>query len=210
MVGKSLFVVLLLSLPHVVVAGTNGILEGDVKDKETGEPLPGVTILLVEARLGTSTDEKGFYSLQNVRAGRYEVRFSVIGYQSHVVKNIVINADLRTRFNIELEPSSVELGEITVVQEKPLIQRDVTGTTFIVSSEELQSLPIDNVAEVLGLKAGATLEGNVRGGKSSEVVYLIDGLPYRRTSGSGCYLRWTGINPAEKLCCGSQHLYRWL
>jgi len=175
----------ILAAPSVLLAGTNGILEGYVKERGTGEALPGVNVVVVDAGLGASTDQKGYYNIQNVRAGRYHVRFSIIGYQSQLIRNVVINPDLRTRLNIELDPASVELEEITVVQEKPLIQRDVTGTTFIVSSEELEALPIDDVAQVLGLQAGATLEGNVRGGKSSEVVYLVDGLPVQDVVAGG-------------------------
>ncbi|MCZ6775782.1 MAG: carboxypeptidase-like regulatory domain-containing protein [Ignavibacteria bacterium] len=159
------------------LAGTNGILEGFVKDKKTGEGLPGVNVLLVGTKQGTATGQDGRYEIQNIRAGRYEVRYSFIGYQTYVMRNVIINPDLRTRLNVELQPTDVELEEIVVLREKPLIQKDVTGTTFIVSSEEIEALPIDNVRQVIGLKAGSTLEGHVRGGKTSEVVYLVDGLP---------------------------------
>jgi outer membrane receptor for ferrienterochelin and colicin len=167
------------------VAGTNGILEGFVKDKKTGEALPGVNVLLVGTQQGTATDQDGRYEIQNIRAGRYEVRYSFIGYQTYVVRNVIINPDLRTKLSVELQATDVELEEIIVLQEKPLIQKDVTGTTFIVSSEEIQVLPIDNVREIIGLKAGATLEGNVRGGKSTEVVYLVDGLPVQDVISGG-------------------------
>ena len=53
----------------------------------------------------------------------------------------------------------------------------MTGTTFVVSGEELSTLPVDQPADVVRLKAGVTQEGNVRGGKATEVLYLVDGLP---------------------------------
>jgi outer membrane receptor for ferrienterochelin and colicin len=166
-------------------AGTNGILEGFVHDKANGDPLPGATVFIPDANLGTTTDAEGRYAIHNVRAGRYDVRFSLIGYQTSLIRNVVINPDLRTRLTIELEATDVLLEEITVVREKPLIQKDVTGTTYIISSEELQALPVDDVTDVLGLKAGVTLEGNVRGGKSTEVVYLVDGLPVQDVIAGG-------------------------
>jgi outer membrane receptor for ferrienterochelin and colicin len=159
------------------LAGTNGILEGTVKDKATGELLSGVNVLIVGTQQGASTDQDGLYVVQNVRAGKYDVRFTRIGYQTSLIKNVIINPDLRTRIHIQLEPSAVIMKEITVVQEKPLIQKDVTGTTFNVSGDEINLLPVDNVADVIKLKAGVTAEGNVRGGKTTEVLYLVDGLP---------------------------------
>jgi len=159
------------------LAGTNGILEGTVKDKVTGELLSGVNVLIVGTQQGTSTDRDGHYVIQNIRAGKYEVRFTHIGYQTSLIKNVIINPDLRTRIHIQLEPSAVMMKEIIVIQEKPLIQKDVTGTTFIVSGDDINLLPVDNVADVIKLKAGVTAEGNVRGGKTTEVLYLVDGLP---------------------------------
>ncbi|MEW6509499.1 MAG: TonB-dependent receptor [Bacteroidota bacterium] len=158
-------------------AGTNGILEGTVRDKRTSEPLAGVTVMLVGLNHGTSTDVEGRFELQNIRAGKYDVRFSHIGYRPFLLRGVAVNPDLRTRLTVTLEPADLTLDEITVTQEKPLIQTDVTGTTFIVSGEEVRALPIDNVFDIVGYKAGTTREGNIRGGKTTEVVYLVDGLP---------------------------------
>ncbi|MEK9136430.1 MAG: TonB-dependent receptor, partial [Bacteroidota bacterium] len=160
-----------------VLAGTNGILEGTVKDKSTGEPLVGANVFVVGTQQGAATDVEGRYVIQNIRAGKYEIRFRHIGYQSSVIKNVIINPDLRTRLHVLLEASAVLMPEITVIQEKPLIQKDVTGTTFIVSGDEINLLPVDNVTDVIRLKPGVTIEGNVRGGKTTEVLYLVDGLP---------------------------------
>ncbi len=167
----------LVAWSSLAIAGTTGILEGTVRDKRTGEPLPGVNVMLSQSRMGTTTDADGKYMIQGVRAGTYEARFSLIGYRSYLVQNVIINADLRTRLNVALESAELQLDEVTVVQEKPLIQRDVTGTTYIMSGDEITLLPVDRSTDVLHLKAGVTSEGNVRGGKSTEVRYLVDGLP---------------------------------
>ncbi len=175
---RSLQVVILLFVgASLCPAGTNGILEGTVKDKSTGESLAGVNVLIIGTQQGTASDQDGRFVIQNIRAGKYDVRFTHIGYQSSVIKNVIINPDLRTRLTVTLESSAINMQEITVIQEKPLIQKDVTGTTFIVSGDEINLLPITNATDVIRLKAGVTTEGNVRGGKTTEVLYLVDGLP---------------------------------
>ncbi len=186
MLRHSIYLFLTIILLHACgVAGTNGILEGVVKDRNSGEPLPGVNVLLVDLQQGTTTDADGRYQLPNIRAGSYQIRFSLIGYQAHLIKNVLVNPDLRTRLNIDLEQSAIDMDEVVVVQEKPLIQKDVTGTMFIVTAGDVESLPVDQVIEVIRLKPGVTLEGNVRGGKSTEVVYLVDGLPIQDVIGGG-------------------------
>jgi len=183
---KGLAVVLLVA---AVVAttwgGTNGTVEGTVKVKQTGETLPGATVAVVGTQRGATTDEEGRFIIANIRAGRYDIRVAHVGYQSRLLKNVLVNPDLRTRLAIELEQSDVMMDEITVTLEKPLIQRDVTGTTYFMSGEEAALLPIENAVDAVHLKPGVTLEGNVRGGKATEVLYLIDGLPVQDVLSGG-------------------------
>ncbi len=166
-------------------AGTSGILEGTVKDRRTGEPLPGVNVVIVGLQRGATSDTAGYYIVQNVRAGRYDVRLTHVGYRSALFKGVTINPDLRTRLHVQLESADVTLDEVVVLQEKPLIQRDVTGTTYTLSVEESNLLPLDNVVEALRFKPGVTAEGNIRGGKTSEVLYLVDGLPVQDVLSGG-------------------------
>jgi outer membrane receptor for ferrienterochelin and colicin len=166
-----------------ILAGTNGVLEGIVRDKKTHEGLPATNVYVVELRLGISTEIDGRYRLRNIPAGRYTVRFTHIGYTSYSVREVGINPDLRTVVDADLEASDVQLDEIVVVQERPLVQHDATGTMYVVSGEDLTALPLQDVTSVLGLKAGVTLEGNIRGGRVNEVSYLIDGLPVQDLMG---------------------------
>jgi outer membrane receptor protein involved in Fe transport len=159
------------------VAGTTGVLEGTVRDAKTGETLPGVNILLVQLRIGTTTDAKGAFLLQNLRPGSYEIRFTHVGYRTKSLRDVNINPDVRTRLRVTLDPTEVQIDEVVVVQGRPVIQTDVTSTAFMVRSEDLRILPITEPVEVLRFLPGVTLEGNIRGGKRTEVSYLVDGLP---------------------------------
>ena len=128
--------VIKMVLAGTAYAGTTGTLEGIVRDKQTGEILPGVNIVLVESRRGGVTDPDGAFIVQNLRAGSYDVRVTHVGYRDLLLKGVVISPDLRTRLTIELEPANVQLGEIVIVQERPLIQRDVTATTHLYRAEK--------------------------------------------------------------------------
>ncbi len=167
------------------MAGTNGILEGTVRDKNTNEKIPGVAVLVVGTRQGSASNAEGYFQVQNIRAGTYDVHFSHVGYQTLIIKNITINPDLRTKLNVQMEPADVQMQEIIVIQEKPPIQRDVTGTTFSFGSEEMKLLPLTKLTDVVTLKAGVTAEGNIRGGKTTEVLYLVDGLPVQDVLSGG-------------------------
>ncbi len=164
-------------LPLPLQGGTTGILEGIVKDKETNTPIPGATVLLVGTTIGRTTDVEGKFIFYNLTVGSYSVRVQMLGYTSMVYENVRIHADLRTKLTVALRQSAIEMNEIIVKSERPLIQKDIIGTIHTVTGDEIKVLPVTNFQDVIGFKPGTTLEGNIRGGKTSEVVYLIDGLP---------------------------------
>ena len=168
-----------------VYAGVTGTLEGTVRDKATKQPLPGVNVIIAETGQGAATDSRGFYRITNVRAGEYEVRVTMIGYRAYTAKAVRIFPDLRTKLHIQLEETLVELPPVEVRAERPILQRDVTGSAVEVQAATVTKLPIDTFRDVVGLQAGTTLEGNIRGGKVSEVNYLVDGMPLQDLIGGG-------------------------
>ncbi|HEY4612969.1 MAG TPA: TonB-dependent receptor, partial [Bacteroidota bacterium] len=173
----------LLSFPHMF--GITGILEGKVIDKQTREPLVGVNIVVLGQPQGGSSDAEGNYQIKNIRAGVYDVRYTIVGYKTVVMKGVTILPDLRTRVDVQLEVTAIELDVIEVRAEKPLIQKDLAATAYSIGQIKLEKLPISAFQEVLALQPGTTVEGNVRGGKANEVVFLVDGLPVQDVVGGG-------------------------
>jgi outer membrane receptor for ferrienterochelin and colicin len=165
--------------------GTTGTIEGRVTDKATGEPLVGVNVLVAGTTQGAATDADGFYRIANIKAGAYELRFSMVGYARTVVTNVTVLPDLRTKINVALEVAAVELETVEIRAERTLIQTDQAGTAYTISDQKIEALPIKNVTEVITLQPGVTAEGNVRGGRVTELLYLVDGLPIQDVLGGG-------------------------
>ena len=92
-------------------------------------------------------------------------------------------AGLTTTLDLALGAAEVvTLEEITVTAAKPLIKRDVTQSTRIIEAEEIAAMPRDTVNGILQIQAGvsqlnSTGTLHIRGGRSTEVKYLIDGIP---------------------------------
>jgi outer membrane receptor for ferrienterochelin and colicin len=184
----SLVIVLAALLAFSVVpglAGITGILEGRVADKQTHDPVAGANILIDGTSIGSAADPEGLYLIPNIRSGVYSVRISAIGYGTIVMRNVTILPDLRTRIDIELDAAAVELEAIEVTAERSLIQKDLPATAYSIGEIKLNKLPVTAFQEVLGLQPGTTMEGNVRGGKTNEVMYLIDGLPVQDVVAGG-------------------------
>jgi hypothetical protein len=173
--------VLTIFLPLWVEAGQTGKIAGKVVDAQTGEPLPGANVILVGTQMGAAADAEGDYIILNVPPGTYNLMASMIGYGQMTVTGVRVSVDRTVRIDFRLQQVAIDLGrEIVVEARQPLVQRDLTATAASVSAEEIASLPVESFQEILQLQAGIISDSrgelHVRGGRASEINYLIDGI----------------------------------
>ncbi|QQS35250.1 MAG: carboxypeptidase-like regulatory domain-containing protein [Ignavibacteriales bacterium] len=172
------YLLLFLLIPYLLYPGTTGKLSGTIKDAQSGEPLIGANILIEGTSLGAATDVNGNYVILNVPPGKYNVVVSYIGYETLRFTEVAIIVDQTTQLPVELKPRTIEVGEIVVTAKTQLVQKDVTSSISVVTREEIEALPVSTFTELLSLQAGVTGSGSnlhVRGGRSNEVAYMIDG-----------------------------------
>src|SRR5258706_1626728 len=120
--------------------GTTGTLEGRVVDKESREGLAGVSVSIVGSMQGAATDSEGQFQITTLRVGTYDVRFSTIGYKILTYKDVSIHSDIKTRLAVELISSAVEVSEVEIVAQRPLIEKDVTSTSFSLNTSQVDRL----------------------------------------------------------------------
>ncbi len=204
----SFFLVLTLFLAQgqdSVWAGTTGKIAGVVKDKDTGERLPGVTVIITGTTMGAAANEDGEYFILNVVPGVYRLKASLIGYTPVEIGNVQVSIDLTTTIDFELIVKPVEVGGITVIAERPIFEPDLTSTAHIITSVDVIHRPVINTDGIVYRTPGVVFDpiggpinqGNVgtaignegrrvtdsanpgitlRGGRPQEVVYMVDGL----------------------------------
>ena len=172
---------ILFVLNNLLYSGITGKLIGTIKDKKTGEPLIGCNVIIEDTYIGTSTDTQGEFIILNIPPKTYAVRFEMIGYKKLLQEGIVISSDKTTRLHGDMESSVISGEEVIVLAERNLIQFDVTQSEAIITSEELDGMPVTEVSEVLRLQGGVTVDPSgglhMRGGRTSEVSYMVDGVP---------------------------------
>jgi outer membrane receptor protein involved in Fe transport len=166
--------------------GQTGKISGRVTDGQTRESLPGASIIIDGTRFGAAANADGYYFINNVPPGTYSITVSLVGYQRAVIRNIQVKIDLTTAQDIKLNPTSIDVSEVIITAERPLVQKDLTSTSVTVSSDEIKLMPVDNVDQVINLQAGV-IGGHFRGGRTDEVLYLVDGVsvtdPYNNSRG---------------------------
>lgn len=180
----------LLVCTATAFASQVGKLTGRIIDKTTREGLPGITVMIVPGatastnsaksnspKTGCNSDVDGNFVLMNISSGMYTVRFSGVGYHDLTVTGVSIRSDLTTSLNAQLVPESIAQEEIIVTAARPMIQRDLTASREIKSSEEIKALPVDNLRGILKMTAGVSGD-NFRGGRAGEVAYIVDGVSF--------------------------------
>ena len=160
--------------------GQTGKITGNIMDASSQKPLVGVSVILINQGIGADTDENGRYTIINVPLGSYELKTSYIGYASVLIKEVVVQSGRTTEQNFSLNQETIEGEEITVIAEKPLVYKDLTSTQKITTSEEILNMPVESFLGVLTTQAGVNVGAggalHIRGGRSNEVGYFIDGV----------------------------------
>lgn len=175
---SSHFIAILIVLtiaPNIAHSANQGKIIGQVKDAETGEPLIGVNIQLMNTSQGTTTDMDGKYVILNIHPGVYTVRFSYVGYETINKSNEYVSIDNTTWINVQLKSSVFQGAEVTVVADRPLIDENLTGSKQIATSEEFKKEPINSVEEILETQAGI-FQGSYRGDSQVQTVFLLNSV----------------------------------
>lgn len=168
-------------LPFSLNAQSSGKLTGKVTDAATGEAVIGANVVVEGTNIGAATNLEGEYTIVKVPSGTYNVIASYIGYAKTITREVKILTDLTTTLNFQLSSSSVTLNqEIVVTAQTPLIKKDLTSTESRVTAEEITQLPLQDLNQLISLQAGVNKDESgaihIRGGRSSEVSYLINGI----------------------------------
>ena len=165
-------------LPVMLWSGVTGKLSGTVTEMDTDIPLIGATIQLVGTNFGRIADSDGHFIILNIPPGSYDVKVSFIGFESVVIENLDVRVDLTSTIEVRMRPTLLEGEEVIVTAAAVAINMDLTASMAVVTQEQFDALPISDVGDALALQAGVVGSGsnlNIRGGRSNEVAYLIDG-----------------------------------
>ena len=148
----------------------------------TGEPLPYSSIVISGTEIGSSADVTGYYNLPNLKSGTYTLQVKMIGYKT-VERKIYIQLE-NLRIDFELEPTTVDLDQITVSAERMRFENRVDVSRVNLTNQEIRRVPAFIEADIFRTlqllpSVSASNDFNaaliVRGGSPDENLILLDG-----------------------------------
>ncbi len=168
----------------IILFGQKGTIEGKVTD-ESGIPLVGVNILLKDTNLGTATDLKGNFELQNIPYGNYTLIASMVGYKKFT-KNISLNKNI-IFLKIVLREITLKFNEIVVTAGKHRQKiSDLPISATVISPYFISKKNFVKLDDVLRYAPGVNVtldQVSIRGssgysrGAGTRVLVAIDGIP---------------------------------
>ena len=186
--------ILLLTVSETVYSGTTGKIAGFIKDKDTGNPLPGAAVVVKGTFRGAATDLNGYYFISNVSPGEYTLAISMMGYKRVELTKVKVTTDLTTQISYDMEPTVLQSDETVVVEaRRKLIDPSITTKSTVISAREIETLPITDTKQILNMQGGIIEvmgynnkipgfesrgidQTHVRGGRNGEIAYMIDGM----------------------------------
>jgi outer membrane receptor protein involved in Fe transport len=207
MIKHLLLLVILLSI--VIQGQPKGGLEGVVNDKDTGDPLPGVNIIIKGTYFGAATGFEGTYTITGISPGVYTVEVSLIGYKTMQYTGIEIQANRTLQLNIPLEETVLTMEQdVVVVGDKPLVDVEETQSKRVIEKEEIELAVVENIGDLVTQQAGVVKNDNsihIRGGRSYENAFLLDGVSVQDPlagTGFGLQLSSNAIEEVEVITGG--------
>ena len=165
-----------------------GRVEGTVREATSGEPMPGVTVIVNGTNFGTATGTDGSYNLR-IPEGRKALRFSFVGYETRI-DSVFIPRDGLVTFNVALNRADLELDEVLVQDERT---REAGVVEIDPETIEDMPAPFHDGFRILKVQPGVASnnelsnEYSVRGGGYNENLVYINGFevykPFRVRQG---------------------------
>jgi len=118
-------------------------ITGTVTD-ETGQPLPGVTVVVEGTTIGAVTNVDGIFTISSVPDDAENLNFSFVG-----MKSVVVPINNQSNIDLQMEPETVGLEEVIAIGYGTQKKVNITGAVASVQSEELEKVSTVNSTQLL-------------------------------------------------------------
>lgn len=200
-----------------------GVLTGVVQDAGSGEKLTGVNVFVQELSIGSTTNVKGEYRIENVPAGTYTLVARYLGFQT-AKTTVVVRNNEETGTMFSLREALIEMDQIVITGAAGTVQRRAIGSTIttVNAADVVEYTPIPSMQSLINARApgvvimpGTGMVGGgskirIRGSSSinltNEPLVFVDGIrvdnaqatgPSTQGFGSSVINRLNDFNPED-------------
>ena len=177
-----IFLIVLLVIWGLPSITSGGDLAGYIRDAQTLQPLPGVAVIIDQAKIGTATNADGYFRFDDFpqRVDGTSLKIHLIGYKDTILK-VVSSPGRPLEILLEQLPWKLDNIVVTATRRKYML-KDVPVTTELITADDFRktgALTVDNALDShIGVDISDDLSGrgiSLRGIDPSRVLVLVDG-----------------------------------
>lgn len=187
---KFIFSLITFCFTFISVAQNTGSISGKLTQLNAENiPLAFANVYVKGKTIGTITNEKGFYHIENIPTGTYHLTFSYLGYTTKTISDVKVTTQHTTQLNASLKPNAAALKQVVIkvntsreLQKALLLeQKKAVVMKQSIGAQELAQKGVGNVAEGVTKITGITHQKSkgvvVRGLGERYNFLTVNGLP---------------------------------
>jgi len=182
-------------------------IEGYILEVGSSRAVSGAKIQIEGTNYQTISDLRGYFSLENIPIGNYQLRVSSLAYKEKSLSEISITTDRTLKLTVHLNPDPIPMPEIEVVEKKDNLSL-TTSSNLVLTKEQIQNTNATNIAEVLNSVPGVYVRQtsnsgkayvSMRGSASNQVLVLLNGTALNSGQDGETDLNFIPLNLVEKI-----------
>ena len=166
--SKKYLLIFSIIISSISVLAQTGKISGKILN-DKNEPLSGVSVKIVGAPGGVSSNGEGIYTITLPAVRKYELEFSAVGYEKKSVSEIEVTTNRIVDLDIVLLASGNKLSTVTVTGTRSNARRETAASIIsfqkntntvasVISAESIRRSPDRNTGEVLKRTPGASIQ----------------------------------------------------
>lgn len=177
--------VLFLFFSFSLSAQNDAKIRGFIYNEENGNPVLYSEVMILENEKGSTTDERGLYSIENLEGGEYTLRCTRVGFDT-ATKKVQVTAGKIKNVNLYISPTTIRMDEVEVTDNRFKKEKTVKISETQVSPKEVSKIPAiggePDFAQYLQVLPGVTFSGDqggnfyIRGGTPVQNKVVMDGM----------------------------------
>ncbi|MCB2230394.1 TonB-dependent receptor [bacterium] len=175
--------IVIIALPLFAGGSLAGELTGRVFDSESGKPIDGATIRVLDTERSTATDKRGLFELKSLPDGTYRILVTHVAYDMSDTVAVALSEGSVAPLEVRLNPKPWVLHDVVVTGTRsPYLLKDVPVQTEVITQRDFARTGAKTVDQALssaiGIQVTEDLSGQgaqIRGIDGDRVLVLVDG-----------------------------------
>ncbi len=161
-------------------------IRGIVSDTDSKQSLIGATVAIIDSdpATGTSTDELGKFRLEDLKVGYYDLKISLIGYETLTLSQLLLESGKELVLDIQLSEKTETLTEVVLIGKRPRSEKISPVSINTLTQEEVLRFPgtfYDPSRLVMTFAGVASTDDqanniSIRGNSPNSLAWRLEGL----------------------------------